>query len=363
MSWLSPTKASAHFKSHLWDVLGLPQSEFTIRKNSYSTINYLRDIFREFSFLTLDRAEHLLECKVACGCCFRSNTRSGIFDINKATLNAHRALHEQCKDGGVPATKQLTLADVGIAIPSPTEDLADALVISHLLRNGIAYTAIPEIISQDFLTLVYSMRSGVASSFTLRETTIPSLCTYVRGIYKEALKGVPIALAIDGGSSRLGDGAKIVCIIAVSPALPYDFVLAAAPLAAHENAASLAALIVEVADAYDLKKGQILYMVGDNASVNAATVRVLNEGHASRLGDIVYSRCLPHTLSLSMKAFTNPFDEAFSMAGFYSASASSSRRGAGWGGMSRRRTLREYGVALSAFDYAETRWDGFYVTI
>jgi hypothetical protein len=321
----------------------------------------MRDVFREFSFLTLDGTEHLLlECKVACGLCFRTNARAGIFDINKTTLKGHQTLHGSRSEAGVPAMKQLTLADVGIAIPSPTEELADALVVGHLLRKGVAYSSIPDLLSQDFLTLVHSMRAGSPSTYTLRESTIPSLCAYVTGIFKEALKGVPIALAIDGGSSRLGDGAKVVCVIAVSPALPYDLLLAAAPLATHENAESQAALIVEVGETYDLKKDQIRYIVGDNASVNAATVRVLNEGHAARLGVIIYSRCLPHTLALSMKAFTTPFDDAFSMSGFLHRVRKFIKAG---GGMSRRRTLGEYGVALSCFDYAETRWDGFFVAI
>jgi len=90
--------------------------------------------------------------------------------------------------------------------------------------------------------------------------------------------------------------------------------------------------------------------------VNKATVDILN----ARGFKITYTRCLPHCISLVVKAFTSVIDEKFKVATNLKKFRSFLTAG---GGVARKLLALEYGIAVSGVDFADTRWASFVAAI
>lgn len=165
---------------------------------------------------------------------------------------------------------------------------------------------------------------------------------------------IKFALAIDGGSAELVDGAKLVVVTCLSPALPHDLLLDIELRTKHEDAKSQAKQILRILSDYGLLPACALYLVGDNVAFNRLTVAELNK--ISSLRHLVYVRCLPHSLNLAMRAFLKPFDKEFHITSFLRSIRAFIKAG---GGSSRKRRLAEFALTLSGVDFSDTRWKGF----
>ena len=83
------------------------------------------------------------------------------------------------------------------------------------------------------------------------------------------------SLAIDGGSSNLANGAKLITVLVLSPELPCELVLGIELRTTHEDAVSQAELLEKLLTEFGLKSADVVYLVGDNVAVNKATVDLL----------------------------------------------------------------------------------------
>lgn len=111
-----------------------------------------------------------------------------------------------------------------------------------------------------------------------------------------AVSGMDIAIAIDGGSSKLAHGSKVVAVLVDSPQLAYNILLEVSVLTKHEMGKSQAALLDALFEQHPgLDKRRVNYIVADNASVNGKTVKLLNKKYGWA---VEYVRCLPHCLNL-----------------------------------------------------------------
>lgn len=203
------------------------------------------------------------------------------------------------------------------------------------------------------MQVVAEMRSGFPHESAISDTDMPAMVRLVKDAIKRELADKRIAIAIDGGSSMLVDGAKVVAQVAIGPDLPFDMLLELDTLLEHETAALQAAALERTVTAYSLAKDQVPFIVADNASVNGATVAMLN----SKYGwNAEYVRCLPHCLNLVLVAFLSPFDDRFHMSTHLKQVRAFVKAG---GGAKRRAALIEYGMSLSSIYFSDTRWEGF----
>lgn len=196
------------------------------------------------------------------------------------------------------------------------------------------------------------------------------------------------SLAIDGGSSNLANGAKLITVLVLSPELPCELVLGIELRTTHEDAVSQAELLEKLLTEFGLKSADVVYLVGDNVAVNKATVDLLRcewdwpsscspgsirmchssqclraARHAAntyKWKNVEYVRCLPHCLNLVMKAFLGAFDATFNFASTLKALRAFVVAG---GSVKRRSLLTEFAVSLSGIDFADTRWLGFIKSI
>ena len=124
------------------------------------------------------------------------------------------------------------------------------------------------------------LKGGMPQATTIRESDIPEAVARVKAEIRRILNptiGQPprFSLAIDGGSSKLANGVKLITVIVSSPSLPADAVLGIELRMSHEDSVSQAELLVELLNEYGLSEAEAVYLVGDNASVNKATADLL----------------------------------------------------------------------------------------
>jgi hypothetical protein len=127
---------------------------------------------------------------------------------------------------------------------------------------------------------MHLLKSGISSSSstTIRDTELPLLVATVTNEIVKMTSDLCTAVSIDGGKSRLIDGAKMVVLTGTSPKLPFDAVLGFDVLLGHETGDTQAAFIDKVVSLYKWKKEDLRDVVEDTdtASVNDGTVSLLN---------------------------------------------------------------------------------------
>lgn len=110
---------------------------------------------------------------------------------------------------------------------------------------------------------------------------------------------------------------------------------------------------MKTCERYKLDPTKITHLVGDNASVNLATINLLRSAHRAKFGKLRYIRCLPHTLNLVIKAFLEPFEKAYKLSEHFG----DIRRVLRAGGSNTANALAiEYAIAQNRLDFACTRW-------
>ena len=202
---------------------------------------------------------------------------------------------------------------------------------------------------------------GCPSSTWIREEDIPKVVQFVEEEITNMLvppgkKPLKFAVAMDGGSAALALGQKVVAVTALSPELPYDLLLSVNVRVAHETAQYQADVLQDTAARLKFDKRNVEYLVGDNASVNKSTVKLL-----VALGWVpTYVRCLPHCLNLVLVAFLGAFDAVFHMTTFLKSVRSFVKAG---GTSSRKATLLEWALSLAQIDFGDTRWESLCSTI
>jgi hypothetical protein len=119
------------------------------------------------------------------------------------------------------------------------------------------------------------------SDTTIRNIDVPTLVDLVKKRITDLLRPagrtpIRFSLAIDGGSSKLAHGMKLVTVVVLSPEIPHgEAVLDIEIRIHHEDSESQAAQLDRILKEYGLEKADSVYLVGDNAAINNATVNLL----------------------------------------------------------------------------------------
>lgn len=130
------------------------------------------------------------------------------------------------------------------------------------------------------LQAISLLQGGIPRETSIKETEIPAAVERVKAEVRRRLRPagrapVRFSLAIDGGSSKLANGAKLVTVLVLTPEIEHDLVLGLEMRVSHEDANSQAQLLVRLIDEYGLDSADAVYIVGDNVAANNATVNLL----------------------------------------------------------------------------------------
>ena len=155
---------------------------------------------------------------------------------------------------------------------------------------------------------------------------------------------------IDGGSSNLADGRKVVVVCASSLEKDVGTVLLdVLVMEAHETSDTQAEQIEALVLKYSILPENVHYLCADNAGPNKLTVDKLNaKGYR-----ITYARCLPHCLNLIVRAFMSAMDKDFKLCTNLKLMRHFLMAG---GGVARKLIALEYGFTISGVDFCDTRW-------
>jgi hypothetical protein len=355
---------SPDYTNKLHELLGVPATAITVRNNVSTSVTNVRRLFVEFPWLDRGRlaAKRLLDSTVACGFCVGSGARNGVF----VTSTAHTERHttgsgHQTRIAAAYGMRQLDLVEAGLRQETAKAKQTKAMLIAvgSLAAGGHRAAGLPPSaivghMSKEFFVAVGEMRSGFpASATTILQTCLPDMVQMVKDRIGMMLRDQRVALAIDGGSSHLVGGSKVVVVCATSPNLPFDMLLDMDIRVDHENSRQQAGFFEKVADDYKLqRKTQVPYIVADGVSLNNATVDLL----VAAGWQTQYQQCCPHALNRVMVAFLAPFERRFRMSTHLKELRAFVCAG---GGASRKRFLLEYAITLSRIDFSDTRWDGF----
>lgn len=274
--------------THLCDLLGVPRTVYAgANKNKALTVKALRNLYSEHKgWMQLDDADacaNLLLGEVECKFCKGANNKSGTMGLYPKTLASHTAteIHKKCSQ---PTRKrQRDLIESGFEherVAKRRKTLRD-YAVGNFLTGGdgaqpVPANSLPQLFNQDFFILQRALRRGFPRSTCIRTSVMPRLITDIRERMAKLLEGKMFAIGIDGGSSNLCDGAKVLVITATSPELPYDIVLETRVLRyRHETGQLQAKLIKRVIESLPgIKASQVQYLVADNAAVNPRTAKV-----------------------------------------------------------------------------------------
>ena len=366
--------------------LGLNEGEMGVmrNKNLADTIKAWRKLFTTYQWLSRDKVkvvDHLLEREVICKYCYQTNSKSGVLDAISSTLSDHEKTQTHLNLAGKapgaapgpqpsaaePLTgkkrlRQIDMKEAHGVVERGSQDRrkrALLLAVGALVAGGngatsVPYSSIGPTMSNDFLVVMSNMESGFPGATAIRTSVLPNMVEMVKTFQDEAMKGRDISIAVDGGSSQLVNGIKLLPWIALSPELDFDIVIDISLLPVHETAEIQAKQLDELCSRRGIPKNRIVWMVADNASVNKATVDLLRTtyGFRTRL-----ARCIDHSLSLVFTAFTQPFEQEFQMKAMLRHIRTYIKAG---GGASRRATLVEHALTMSGMDFADTRWGSFF---
>ena len=217
---------------------------------------------------------------------------------------------------------------------------------------AVPYTRIPKLLNKTNLGLLRQTRAGMSRSKALREKDLPAAVDDVRKLMRHKMDGKLFSVSVDGGNAPgLLHGSKILAINAVGPALEFDMLIGTPVLGGtHENADIQAYVLNETLLAQGCSKKWLRFVVADNAAVNEASVKILNERYG---WNVEYRRCIPHLLNRLMVAFLLPFDEKFKIQSFLKAIRAFFTAG---GAAARKIFAVEAGIVLSSIDCTDTRW-------
>jgi hypothetical protein len=208
--------------------------------------------------------------------------------------------------------------------------------------------------------LRHYFESGTASAKWLKEHELPLAVETLRERAKELLHGKPFSVVMDGGTSKLMNGAKVIIALASAPHLPFDIVLDILFLyGEHETGEIQADFIDKMVKEFGLKRSQIKHFAADNVSLNQTTVTLIN-GRWGAEGALHFARCLPHTLALVMIAFFSELEDAYSLGHMLKMFRAYIVAG---GGNKKRSILLANAIALSNVDLSDTRWGSKIKTI
>ena len=101
---------------------------------------------------------------------------------------------------------------------------------------------------------------------------------------------------------------------------------------------------------YGIAKSDVVSLTADNSSLNKKTVKRLNREFGY---NVIHGRCLPHTLSLVLKAKMDVLDAEFQFSSHLASIRGFINAG---GGMARKLLAAEFGVCVSGIDFCDTRW-------
>jgi hypothetical protein len=360
-------KSSRYNAMKLHDFFEIPQADIHDHgkvKHGY-TLATMRSIFAS-AFLSRDvtiAPRHLLAGDAVCSLCWLHN-KQGVVQLVVDSVGSHaRGVKHQARetDARSRGTQQTMGRGAGAAVPAGAvsrEDVATTLCCAHLCAGGngaagLPYTTVPVLMRREFLKLVNNgMRSGFPSATSIRTKEMKDGVDMVRDDIRAQLAGVPLSLGIDGGSTQLIDGRKVLAVVVQSPALEYDMLLDLKFLRAHENSRVQAQLLEEVRERYGVPKKMVKHLVADGATVNPATCTILNSEYG---WDITYVRCLPHAISRFLVVLLSEFEAKYNMSSFLRNVRAYVKSG---GGSARKIALIEYALTLSSIDFADTRWEG-----
>ena len=315
--------------------------------------------------------KHLLDGKVQCTICCGANFKSGLMlcSVSKVGRHLGNDMHKDNEKKLVARKamggKQIQRIDemaggvlhgAVLAAGGGAAHAAAALVVGCFAAGthgaaGVPPSSIPKLLNKHMLGIIQNLLlNGIPAPSTITSTTLPFAVALVEERLKSVLKGQPISLYIDGGSSNLADGRKVVCVCASSLEDSVGSVLLdVLIMEAHETGDSQTAQIEALVAKYDILRTDVHYLCADNASPNKATVDKLNtKGY-----NITYARCLPHCLNLIVRAFMNVMDKEYKFASNLKLMRHFLTAG---GGVGRKLVALEFGFTVSGVDFCDTRW-------
>jgi len=371
----------------LWDVLAIPKDLFSRNKNVSYSMSSIRNVFLDQPALsrTMEALESLrTRGEVICKLCIQKNARVGKGLCRTPFITAHNAKQHGKKEVDIlsradsaalmmrrdkvsldvalalvePIKRQSTLQDCGLQSPGEVliRSQADTVWIGRAIAGGNGVAGVPpynisKIFDKTFRVLFNFSKRGTPSATSIVKSHVPNAVEIVKMFLKKSVQKQPVSFGIDCGSSDLLHGVKILAVEISSPALPFTFLAHSEFFYEHERGTSQADILENVRMDYGIEKRNIHFISADNASVNQATLRILQNEH----GWVAqYARCLPHCLNLVLQKFLDVFDGTFKFKSFLRTTRSFLKAG---GAFSRKATVLEYGVSLSSLDFADTRWE------
>jgi hypothetical protein len=361
--WATESKDTK--KKKWWEVLGIAQP--ALSGNVATKLSTLREIFTS-PYMSRSGTlwlKHLLAGKVQCEACCQQNLKEGVLEcsIDKVGRHlenkSHKKMAKQLKENAarrIDMHRQGVQPAAVIKAKRSAAHVAAALVVGSFAAGthgaaGVPPTSIPRLLNRDMLGLLkYELLNGIPSASTITSDTLPLAVELVEERIKKMVEGQPLSMYIDGGSSDLADGRKVVVVCASSlDERIGTVVLDVMVMESHETSDTQMEQIEALVEKYHILPENVHYLCADNAGPNKLTVDKLNEkGY-----NIIYARCLPHCLNLIVKAFMNAMDKEFKLCTNLKLMRHFLTAG---GGVARKLIALEYGFVISGVDFCDTRW-------
>ena len=308
-----------------------------------------------------------------CKHCYLTGAAAGSIVVKTDALNAHAAAvrHLEAVEAAAERGRQLTMPEAGVKVEPPSLAArrmeARTLAVGSLVAGGhgaagLPPSAIGTIMGRAQLVLQANMGGGFPSARTIMRVDLPGAVALVRAwiarVYFARVH--EFALAIDGGSSSLANGAKCLALTCLTPAWPFDVCLGLNFAFSHETGESQARFISDIFKQFYpvVDRNRVRYLVTDNSALNALCAQHMRDHWG--FSSVAFRRCLPHSLSLVMNALFAPFETEFGLVAHLREIRAFIKAG---GGSSRRRHLFEYGLSLAQIDFSKTRWEGVFQAI
>lgn len=337
--------------------------------NMITRLDTLRKLFNEYPWLEQEDdwlKRLLLDGHVLCRCCGRHNSKVGSLLANTAKVKRHMESSVHAAKAAAYDARARRLSEMPSgpkARPAAqavreVRHMLEAAVIGRLVSGGNGAAGIPpssvdKVFSKELLEAIKCMSNGFPQETAILDRVLPDAVRHVKDRIKTKLSDMPLVLYIDGGSSHLADGRKVVCVCGSSMGLEYDLLLDLVVLDCHENSEIQAEIIESVRADYHIKKTDVWYLCADNAALNAQTVTKLNTKYGYK---IIYVRCLPHCLNLVVKTFLDVFDDKYKLATNLKLMRAFLNAG---GGIGHKLLALEFGISASRVDFCDTRWASF----
>ena len=135
---------------------------------------------------------------------------------------------------------------------------------------GVPPSSIPKLLNRSMLDILqHELLNDIPTATTLTSSTLPLAVELVEDRIKILVKDQPLSMYIDGGSSNLEDGRKVVVVCASSLEKGIGtIVLDVLVMEAHETSDTQAEQIEALVKKYDIFRKNVHYLCADNASPN-----------------------------------------------------------------------------------------------